>query len=391
MTVRGGRYSIVKAVQLRATGDPKGTKVLIAASAVAFCLLAAGGSSAAASGNPASASRARLQAALDSIVTAGVPGALVLVRDGNHTVRLASGYGNVARRTPMRVTDRFRIGSDTKTFVATVVLKLVGERKLGLDETVERRLPGLVPNGRKITVRQLLNHTSGLYDYAEDKAFLAQFENRTKVWSPRALVEIALKHEPLFPPGRRWSYSNTGYTLLGMMVERATGNKLGTELRKRIFEPLGLRGTSFDTKPRIAGRHSHGYTMGQGKVRYDISVFNPSLFGAAGAIVSTASDLARFHRARVRGRLLRPDLLAAMHTTVRVTPQQHYGLGVIRTRYPCGTFWGHGGETFGYQTFTETSGNGKRQVVIAMNADETTRTPRADDAAQRLRVIALCG
>lgn len=362
-------------------------KLLILGVAAALSALASAGSAATAP----PPQEVQLRKALDAVVAAGVPGALVLVRDGDRTVRLASGYGDLARRTPMRVTDRFRIGSDTKTFVATVVLQLVGERKLSLEDTVERRLPGLVPNGRHITVRQLLNHTSGLYDYAEDKAFLAQLENPSKVWAPRALVKIAMQHKPLFPPGRRWSYSNTGYTLLGLIVEEATGNTLGTELRKRIFEPLSLHATSFDTKPRIVGPHAHGYTKGLGNRRYDISVVSPSLFGAAGAIVSTASDLARFHRARVRGRLLQPDLLVAMHTTVPVTPQQQYGLGVIRTRFRCATFWGHGGETFGYQSFTDTSSDGKRQVVIMINADETARTPRADNAIERLRAIAHCG
>jgi Beta-lactamase len=236
------------------------TKILVIASAVAICVLAAGGSSAAASGNAASESSAKLQAALDSIVAAGVPGALVLVRDGDHVVRLASGYGNLARRTPMRVTDRFRVGSDTKTFVATVVLQLVGERKLALDDTVEGRLPGLVPNGRNITVRQLLNHMSGLYDYAEDKAFLAQLEHRTRVWTPRALVRIAAKHRPLFPPGRRWSYSNTGYTLLGLMVEKATGNELarsfgsGSSSRYACGGPASIRSHGSPAATRTATR-----------------------------------------------------------------------------------------------------------------------------------------
>ena len=104
-------------------------------------------------------------------MAAGVPGAIVLVRDGDRTIRLASGYGNLARRTPMRASDRFRVGSKTKMFVSAVVLQLVGEGKLSLDDTVERWLPGLVPNGGSITVHKLLNHTSGLFDYAEDKAF----------------------------------------------------------------------------------------------------------------------------------------------------------------------------------------------------------------------------
>jgi D-alanyl-D-alanine carboxypeptidase len=365
--------------------------LLTLGAAAALSLVAAGGSAATASPNGAPRGNARLQAALDSVVAAGVPGALVLVRDGDRTVRLTAGYGNLARRTPMRITDRFRVGSETKMFVSTVVLQLVGEGKLSLDDTVERRLPGVIPNGSNITVRQLLNHTSGLYDYAEDKAFLAQLDNRRKIWAPRSLIALGTAHKPVFRPGDRWGYSNTGYIALGLMVEAATGHTLGAELRRRIFEPLRLRATSFDTRPQIAGRYAHGYSR-LGKPRlYDISFVDPSLFWAAGAIVSTAGDLFRFHDALLRGRLLRPNLLAAMKTTVNVTPEQGYGLGMIRWRFPCGTFWGHGGGVFGYETFTASTGNGKRHVVIALNADESVHTPRRDDAIGRLMASAYCG
>jgi D-alanyl-D-alanine carboxypeptidase len=363
------------------------TKLLVIAAASALFLLA--GSSSAATAPPPK--DAELRKALDAVVAAGVPGALMLVRDGDRTVRLASGYGNLAPRTRMRATDRFRVGSETKMFVSTVVLQLVGEGKLSLDDTVERRLPGLIPNGANITVRQLLNHTSGLYDYAEDKAFLAQLDNRGRVWTPRGLIALATAHKPLFRPGARWGYSNTGYIALGLMVEAATGHSLGTELRKRIFEPLRLRATSFATRPQIAGRYAHGYSR-LGKPRlYDISFIDPSLFWAAGAIVSTADDLVRFHDALLRGRLLRPNLLAAMKTTVKVTPEQGYGLGIIRWRYPCATFWGHGGGIFGYETFTGSTGDGQRHVVIALNADESVRSPRRDEAFGRLMASAYCG
>jgi D-alanyl-D-alanine carboxypeptidase len=366
------------------------TNLLILGAAAAFSLVATGGSAATASPDRAPPRTTQLQAALDAVVAAGVPGALVLVRNGDRTVRLTAGYANLARRTPMRVTDRFRIGSETKMFVSTVVLQLVGEGKLSLDDTVERRLPGLVPNGRNITVRQLLNHTSGLYDYAEDKAFLAQLDNPRKVWTPRRLIALATAHKPLFRPGTKWGYSNTGYIALGLIVEATTGHTLGAELRKRIFEPLRLRATSFATRPQIAGRYAHGYSrLGQPRL-YDISFIDPSLFWAAGAIVSTADDLVRFHDALLRGRLLRPNLLAAMKTTVNVTPQQGYGLGIIRWRYPCGTFWGHGGGIFGYETFTASTGDSRRHVVIALNADESVRSRRRDDAFGRLLERAYC-
>jgi D-alanyl-D-alanine carboxypeptidase len=369
----------------------KRTHAKIAVLGLALSFLAGGGSSATASRSAAPPETVHLREALAALVAAGVPGALVVVRDGDRTVRLAAGYGDLARRTPMRATDRFRIGSETKTFVATVVLQLVGERRLSLADTVERWLPGLVPGGQKITVRQLLNHTSGLFDYAEDKVFERQLDNPVKVWAPRRLVAIATAHAPLFPPGARWSYSNTGYILLGLIVEQATGSSLGSQLRKRIFAPLRLRATSFDTKPQIAGRHAHGYTRFRKPRLTDVSVISPSLLWAAGAIVSTADDLVRFHRALFRGRLLRPGLLAAMETTVRVTPEQRYGLGVFRTRWPCGVFWGHGGEIFGYETFADSRSDGKRDLVVAINADGSVRGVRAERALGRLTAIAHCG
>jgi D-alanyl-D-alanine carboxypeptidase len=370
----------------------KRTHAKITLLGLALFWLAAGGSSATASRSAAPPETVQLREALDALVAAGVPGALVLVRDGDRTIRLAAGYGNLARRTPMQSSDRFRIGSETKTFVATVVLQLVGERKLALADTVERWLPGLVPGGGTISVRQLLNHTSGLFDYAEDKMVERQLDNPMKVWAPRRLVAIATAHAPLFSPGARWSYSNTGYILLGLIVEKASGKSLGAELRERIFAPLRLRATSLDTRPQIAGRHAHGYTRYRKSRLTDISVVSPSLFWAAGAIVSTADDLLRFHRALFRGRLLHPRLLAAMKTTVPVTPQQRYGLGLIVSRYVrCGVFFGHGGETFGYETFTDSRSDGKRDLVIAVNADSSVRSERAQGALERLNAIAHCG
>jgi D-alanyl-D-alanine carboxypeptidase len=362
-------------------------KLALLAALAALPAVTGGASSAGASPPDVS----RLQQALDDVVAAGVPGAIALVRDGGRTIRLASGYANLAPRTPMRATDRFRIASETKTFVATVVLQLVGERKLALEETIERRLPGLVPNGRHITVRQLLNHTSGLFEYAEDNAFLAaQLKHRTKAWRPRQLIAVGTAHKALFAPGARWSYSNTGYIVLGLIVEKATGHALGVELRKRIFERLHLRSTTFDTRPQIAGRHAHGYSRFGQRRLYDVSVISPTLFWAAGAIVSTADDLARFHDALLGGRLLRRDLLAAMKTTVKVSPGQRYGLGIIKSRLPCSTFWGHGGGTFGYELFADSTASGTRHVVVALTADESVRTARIGRAIDGLRSIAYC-
>src|SRR4051794_32836862 len=163
---------------------------------------------------------ARLQRALERVTAAGAPGAIALVRDGDESVGLASGYRDLEQKEPMRPTDRFRVGSVTKTFVATAALELVGEGKLGLDDTVERWLPGLVPNGPKITVRELLNHTSGIFDFTNDRGFIARvLWKPAEAWTPRQLIRTGTAHRPLFAPGATWSYSNTGYILLGLIVE----------------------------------------------------------------------------------------------------------------------------------------------------------------------------
>jgi D-alanyl-D-alanine carboxypeptidase len=371
------------------------THAKIAILGLALALLAAATVAAASAAPDRGAAReAKLQLALDQLVAAGAPGAIALVRDGNQTIRLTSGYADLKTKRPMRADDRFRVGSATKAFVATVVLQLVGEEKLRLGDTVERWLPNVVPNGERITVRQLLNHTSGLFDYAEDPRVLGPKLSRipTRVWAPLELVAIGTSHPPLFAPGARWAYSNTNYFLLGLIVEAATGQPLEAQLRKRIFARLHLRGTSFDTKPRIAGRYAHGYESVGGSRLRDVGAISPTLYGAAGAIVSTADDLARFFRELLRGRLLRPELLRAMQTTVAVTPFQQYGLGLYRNRTPCGggPFWGHGGGAPGYSTEALMRQDGRRQLVLLVNTSESL-SARAQEMHFRALTLAYCG
>jgi D-alanyl-D-alanine carboxypeptidase len=303
--------------------------------------------------------RADLQRALDAVVRSAAPGAIVLVRDGRHAVRLASGLSNLATRRPMRPGDRVRVGSVTKTFVATVVLQLAAEGRLGLDDTVERRLPGLVPGGAVITIRQLLSHTSGLPDYADDAFVRGLFDDPRRIWAPRELISRATTHPPLFAPGAGFAYSSTGYIALGLIVEAATGRPLADEVRRRIIVPLHLRATSLDAGARIAGRHAHGYTRYHGaRKALDITDIGQSFAWAAGALVSTADDLASFHRALLGGRLLPPRLLAAMRPALPFDGQR-WGLGLVETPHGCGPSWGHGGETLGYETDAESSRNAR--------------------------------
>lgn len=314
----------------------------------------------------AAAREAQLQRALDQVVAAGVPGAVLLVREGDRTTRLTSGLDDLKPQRPMRAGDRFRVGSITKSFVSTVALQLVGERKLALEDTVERWLHGVVPNGKRITVRQLLNHTSGLFDYSGDRTFVARaFLHPLTDWTPRRIVAIATAHKARFAPGADWSYSDTNYYVLGLIVEPATKHSLGSELRQRIFAPLHLRATSFPTGPRIAGRYAHGYFL---RPLADVSVGSPSVQWAAGALVSNADDLARFYRALLSGRLLRPNLLRVMETVVTPAPGFAYGLGLQKLRKSCGAVWGHTGASPSYVANALNSRDGRREVVVLVNA-----------------------
>jgi D-alanyl-D-alanine carboxypeptidase len=323
-----------------------------------------------------------VQRALDEVVAAGAPGAIALVRDGDRAVRLSSGYRNLAPKTPIHVGDRFRIGGLTKTFTATVVLQLVGEGKVALDDTVERWLPGVISNGEAISVRQLLNHTSGIFSFDQDPRVFAPYledlpNSLTLVFDPREGVRIAAEHGPVFAPGSGLLYSNTNYLLLAMIVEAATGTSFGSELRERIFEPLRLHHTSYPSSSRINGSYIHGYFLLDESMLLDITPLSPTLFGAAGGIVSTAKDVARFYRALLRGRLLAPEQLEAMQTIDPVAtggvpdagfPGGGWGLGLLRETFPCGReAWGHDSEFPGYVTAAWNSKDGTRQVVVVAN------------------------
>ena len=343
-----------------------------------------------------------LQRSLDRVVDAGVPGAALLVREDGRTRRLASGLADVARRRAVRPGDRFRVGSITKTFVAVRTLQLAGAGALSLDDSVERWLPGVVPGGAGISVRQLLQQTSGLFDYTADERVLAPYlaGDLAYVWAPRALAEIAASHPPVFPPGQRWEYSNTNYLLLGLLVEAAGGAPIDAQLRDHIIRPLGLRATELPSGQAIAGAHAHGYTLFERPPFVDITALHPSWGWAAGALVSTADDLARFYRALLGGRLLAPALLRQMTSTVAMgTPGERYGLGLWKTQHlnsqgftlQCGAAWGHNGDLPGYSAFAFASRDARHQFVLLLNTDPESMKRSAQLALRRVIAHAYCG
>ena len=277
--------------------------------------------------------------------------------------------------------------------MATVVLQLVQEGRLALDQPVARWLPGLLADGGTITVRELLNHTSGLFDYTHDPAFIAA-RNANQVFQPAQLVAIAESHPQVFPPGTVWQYSNTNYIVLGLLIQAVTHHSVGWELGHRIFGPLGLRHTSFPaTTAHIAGYHLHGYALlTVGGKPYDVTYINPSGAWAAGAIVSTASDLSRFYQALLGGRLLSSQMLREMKTGVEETPGDptvQYGLGIERDANPCGTIWGLGGSIPGYEDSAFWNQRTHRVVVLATNLWPGA-TPAADTLLNNAYNYALC-
>lgn len=313
-----------------------------------------------------------LQPFLDQLTATGAAtSAIAEFRDGRTSVwRGSSGVKRFGGSEPAPVDGLFRIGSVTKTFVATVVLQLAAEGKVSLDDPLERRLPGLVPRSDRITVRHLLQHTSGIEDYprflySDVKDYLRKrFLTRT----PRELVAIAAAQPPLFEPGTSWSYSNTNYILLGMLIERLTGKSFETAVSQRILRPLGLRDTvAPGTDLFIRGPHSHGYMPVErdGEIHpVDVSVLNPSAPWTAGGMISTTADVNRFFAALLGGRLLPPAQLREM--IGNPVASSGYGLGIARLVLPCGTtLWLHTGGIPGYITFAASTEDGRAQLAVS--------------------------
>jgi D-alanyl-D-alanine carboxypeptidase len=363
---------------------------------LALAVLVAALATTAAAGAAEARRSASLQQGLDALVAAGPPGAILFVRNGADTQRLASGIGEIATKTPMRPDDRFRIASLNKTYTAAVMLQLVGEGRLRLDDSVERWLPKLVPNGRNITIHQLLNHTSGLFDHEKDQRVIAPYLHGDlgHYWAPTQLVKMAVSHKPYFAPGKGEEYSTTNYIVLGLIVEKVTGHSIGAELRNRIFRPLQLSNTTYPTTPAIPGAHAHGYFVLEHPPAIDVTGISPSISPSAGAIISTAEDVADFYRGLLAGRVLEPQQLQAMKTTHAQKKYdikgQRYGLGLMSFPTSCGTAWGHTGSFPGYQTLAYTSTDGSRQAVLMVNLDPTAESPAAFKRLYHLLETAYC-
>ncbi len=365
-----------------------GLAAVAVTTATATATSAAAGAAAAATTPAQHAYRQQdLQRDLDAITATGVPGVLAEVRTGARQLRGTSGVADLDSRRLVNGNGFFRIGSNTKTFISVVVLQLVAEHRLSLDDTVGRWLPGVVHgNGNdasKITVRELLQHTSGLHNYTDDlQAQITSVTAYRKLefhqFSRQDLLNIALAHRPDFAPGTGWNYSNTNYILLGMIIEKVTHDSWENQVTRRIIIPLGLRHTyAPGTSTRLPRPHATGYLFFDKNTRIDATAENMSWADSAGALISTAADLTRFWSAMGRGTLLGPAQTRQMRRTVPATggdsasvPGSRYGLGIFFIPLSCGGgYWSHEGDVPGYNTIGAVSSDGRTTVVLSLNSN----------------------
>ncbi|TKH32668.1 beta-lactamase family protein, partial [Bacillus cereus] len=327
--------------------------------------------------------RTFVKQAMQDTLQLGYPGILAKTSQGRKTWGYAAGVADLRTKKPMKTDFRFRIGSVTKTFTATVILQLAGENRLNLDDSIEKWLPDVIQgNGydaKQITIRQMLNHTSGIAEYSRSKE--ADFTNTKRLYTAEELVKIGISAPPDFAPGKGWSYSNTGYVLLGMLIEKVTGNNYAEEIENRIIEPLELSNTFLPGNSSIipGNKHARGYVQQEEGIELkDVTYFNPSIASSAGDMISTADDLNKFFSYLLGGKLLKEKQLNQMFTTVPAGRGgiNGYGLGIFEIKLPNGVpIWGHTGGIPGFDTFVGGTHGGRHMLAVNLNSMGRTESP----------------
>ncbi|HDR4909517.1 TPA: beta-lactamase family protein, partial [Bacillus cereus] len=263
--------------------------------------------------------RTSVKQAMRDTLQLGYPGILAKIYKGGKTWSYAAGIADLRTKKPMKTDFRFRIGSTTKTFIATVLLQLAGENRLNLDDSIEKWLPGIIQgngyDGNQITIRQILNHTSGIAEYLKSKDY--DIMDTKKLYTAEELVKMGISLPPDFAPGKGWSYSNTGYVILGILIEKVTGNSYAEEVENRIVEPLELSNTFLPGNSTVipGTNHARGYERYDGESELkDVTYSYPG--SSDGDMISTADDLNKFFSYLLSGKLLKEQQLKQMLTTV---------------------------------------------------------------------------
>ncbi|EEZ78525.1 beta-lactamase [Actinomyces sp. oral taxon 848 str. F0332] len=356
-------------------------------------------------GKSKAAQKRDLRATIQELVDAGYPGALAAKtdKDGN-AVGATAGKGNLATGEAPPLDGEVRIASNTKTFVAVLIMKMVEEGKVKLDEPIETYLPGIVKgqgvDGKKITVRQLLQHTSGLPEFGDGQ--LDYFAIRNDYVSPRDVLDGVLSRPAQFAPGAKFQYNNANYVVLGLLAERVAKRPIAEQIDAKIVKPLGLKHTYMPApgEKTIRGKHPHGYHTRDGKPGKleDITEADPSWEGAAGSMISTPSELNKFMQSVFDGSLLSQASIAEMKKSVPAPEMGgEYGLGLIAHKSSCGVVWGHSGNNPGYHSLSAVGPDGTAATIVttaepAVNAKEAeTMTAGKDARSVSALDKTLCG
>jgi D-alanyl-D-alanine carboxypeptidase len=364
---------------------------------------------------------AALDRALKELVSmeGGPPGVIAVVQRGEKREVHTFGVAKLKSERPMRADDRMRIASAAKAFSGAVALSLVSKGKLSLDDTIDERLSDLpedypeyfpgedFPGGwSDVTLRQLLNHTSGLPDLLGSDAFVEALLGRLRHPDPPAkLLSYAYGlngGEPLFDPGSEYRYSNTDNIAVALMVEDATGDSYEAQLKKRVYRPLGLKSTSLPVGPELQKPYIHGYDLAEQPPEDVSEQIAAGWSWASGGVVSTPADLNAFIRGYVGGELFDGETRSKQREVFEGEGggsseppgpgDNSAGLAVFRYETGCGTVWGHTGNTAGYTQFMASSPNGRRSVVVSINAQITLSEgdQQAFEALRRAEERAVC-
>lgn len=369
--------------------------------------------SAGAEGVSARETRQALDEAAQALVDDGAVGITARVESPEFTWRGAAGTRELDGAAPARAHDQFRVGSITKTMVATLVMQEVEAGTLRLDTPVDDIVPGLFPDHPDITVEQLLSHRSGAQT-GTDALLLSQMEDPTDWEQFIDAVGLDYTEEDhlatvnglpwLFEPGSDFGYSNAGYIALGVVLEELTGEDLEDLLQDRVFDEAGMYVSSYPEDPGVEGpflmEAMFTGTADVGGIGWaSLDGFDPDVFGAAGAVVSSTRDLNRFTEALLGGDLVDADVVAEM-LEPRSSTLVDYGLGIYRVPDPCTDpgqapqwLYGHAGATYGTQSIALTSADGSRQVSLgATGRDLSGAQPLYDiDALLGPMLLSTCG
>src|SRR5262245_42852211 len=346
-----------------------------------------------------------LDRALRSLVAmpGGPPGVIAVTQRGGHVRTHTAGYGEIATKRPPRATDHMRIASVAKAFSGASVLALVHKGLLSLDDTIAERLPSLPSAWRAVTVRQLLNHTSGVPDYIKNTAFQKTVgSSLTVAPAPETLLDVIAKDRLAFTPGSNYEYSNSDNIIVALIVQAVTRKPYADALRELVCTPLALAHTSLPMGPGLPAPFIHGYGREGTSAAEDISeIFASGWAWASGGIISTPHDLNRFIRGYVGGKLFDTEVLKQQRAFIPGGGSEPLGPGVnaaglalYRYKTRCGTMYGHSGNTFGFTQYAAASSDGSRSMTISINLQRTQESEGQAGAVfkafRKAAMLAVC-